>query len=151
MDCGSCRSMAGEITLTNGPRLVLDDHWLVEHVHPCGFAGWLVLVLRRHARALHELDEAEASSLGHWLPRLTSALHDVTGSELEYVMQFAEGAGFHHVHFHLIARTPEWPDGWRGPNVFEAMKTDTPVSAVQVTALVEAVGVVIGVEAVPLS
>lgn len=142
--------MAGEITLTNGPRLVLDEHWLVEHVQPCGFAGWLVLVLRRHARALHDLEADEAASLGRWLPRLTSALHEVTGSELEYVMQFAEGDGFHHVHFHLIARMPEWPDAWRGPDVFDAMKSDEPISAAEATALVTAVGGVIGVEPIPL-
>ena len=151
MNCGSCQAISGEIALTNGPRLVLDDHWMVEHVQPCGFAGWLVLVLRRHARALHELGEDEAAALGRWLPRLTSALHDVTGSELEYVMQFAEGAGFHHVHFHLIARSADWPDEWRGPGVFNAMKTDAPISAEQATALVTAVGVVLDVEPQPLS
>ena len=121
MDCGSCRALAGEIILTNGPRLELDEHWRVEHGHPVAVSGWLVLVLRRHARALHELTTAEADALGHWLPRLATALHAVTGCELEYVMQFAEGDGFHHVHFHVVARAPDWPADLRGRRVFAAL------------------------------
>src|SRR5438045_2160091 len=95
--CITCDALAGEVVLTNGPRLELDEHWRVEHCHPVAFTGWLVLVLRRHARSLHELTDAEAASLGRWVAELPKALHSATGSEVEYVMQFAEGEGFHHV------------------------------------------------------
>lgn len=119
MECQTCRAIAGEISLTNGPRVDLDEHWLVEHCHPVAVVGWLVLVLKRHARALHELTDDEAVALGRWLPALTRAMHEVTRCEVEYVVQFAEGEGFHHVHFHLMARTAAWPNEYRGPEVFD--------------------------------
>jgi diadenosine tetraphosphate (Ap4A) HIT family hydrolase len=147
MDCGTCKALAGEIVLTNGPRLDLDPYWRVEHCHPVAVSGWLVLVLRRHARALHELTTDEADALGHWLPRLAKALHAATGCELEYVMQFAEGDGFHHVHFHLIARAPQWPDAFKGPDVFNAYGVDDPVGTAEVTRIIEAVGAELGVAA----
>ena len=150
MECQSCRALANEIVLTNGPRLELDEFWRVEHCHPVGVAGWLVLILRRHARALHELSDDEARSLGRWLPQLFRALHDSTGSEVEYMMQFAEGEGFHHVHFHLIARTSDWNPAWKGPAVWAAFGVDTPVDAAQVDALMRDLGQRLGVEAVAL-
>jgi diadenosine tetraphosphate (Ap4A) HIT family hydrolase len=137
MECNSCRAMASEIVLTNAPRLTLDDYWSVEHGHPVAVAGWLVLVLRRHARALHELTEDEAVALGKWLPKLTRALHEATGCELEYVMQFAEGEGFHHVHFHIVARHGDWPDELKGPKAFAAWGLEDPVSADQATTVIE--------------
>ncbi len=98
-----------------------------------------MLVLKRHARALHELTVDEAASLGRWLPALTRAMHRVSGCEVEYVAQFAEGAGFHHVHFHLMARTTDWPAKYRGPDVFAAFGTEQPVGALEVTGHVEAI------------
>ena len=151
MTCGSCASLAGRRVLTNAPRLVLDDHWIVEHAHPVAVPGWLVLVLRRHARALHDLTDAEAAGLGRWLPALARALHAATGCELEYVAQFAEGAGFHHVHVHLVARAPEWPDDLRGPRVFAALSTSDPVGAAEATRIVEAVGAGLGVRPEPVA
>ena len=150
MTCTTCRAIAGEVVLTNGPRLEVDEYWRVEHCHPVAIEGWLVLVLRRHARSLHELTELESAALGHWLSVLPKALHAVTGSELEYVMQFAEGDGFHHVHVHLVARAPEWPADWRGPRVFAAFGVDDPVSADRVTSLMEAVGAQIGMATSPI-
>lgn len=124
MECTTCRAVSNEVVLTNGPRIELDDHWRLEHCHPVAVPGWLVLVLRRHARSLHELSDAESASLGRWIAVLPKALHAVTGCELEYVMQFAEGEGFHHVHFHLVARAAEWRSEWKGPLVFSALGSD---------------------------
>jgi diadenosine tetraphosphate (Ap4A) HIT family hydrolase len=151
MDCGTCEAVAGDILLTNAPRLELDEHWRVEHCYPVGSEGWLVLVLRRHARALHDLTADEGAALGHWLPRLVKALHQATGCELEYVMQFAEAEGHHHVHFHLVARHHAWPDEWRGPRVFAAMQADDPIDAGQATRVIEAVGAELGVRPAPLT
>jgi len=131
--------VAGEVSLTNAPRIDLDDYWLVEHCDPVSIAGWLVLVLRRHARALHELTDVEAVTLGHWLPALTRALHAATGCELEYVMQFAEAESHRHVHFHLIARQPDWPEKFKGPAVWAAVGGADPVSATETTRVMEAV------------
>jgi diadenosine tetraphosphate (Ap4A) HIT family hydrolase len=144
VECQTCRAVAGEISLTEGPRIDLDEHWMVEHCHPVAVVGWLVLVLKRHARALHELSDGEAAALGRWLPALARAMHRATECEVEYVVQFAEGVGFHHVHFHLMARTTAWPDAYRGPRVFDAFGTHTPVSAEDVAVFVTAVAAALG-------
>jgi diadenosine tetraphosphate (Ap4A) HIT family hydrolase len=110
-----------------------------------------VLVLRRHARALHELSVEESAALGRWLAVIPKALHHATGSEVEYVMQFAEGEGFHHVHFHIVARAADWNPEWTGPGVFGAFGVDEPVGPESVTRVMNAVGGVLGVTPAPIS
>jgi hypothetical protein len=43
MDCQTCPALQGEIRLTEGPRIDLDQHWMVEHCHPVSTPGWFVL------------------------------------------------------------------------------------------------------------
>ncbi|MEO5838884.1 MAG: HIT family protein [Acidimicrobiales bacterium] len=131
--------------LTTAPRLDLDEYWRVEHCHPVAVAGWWVLVLRRHARAIHDLTDDEATALGKWLPTLSRALHDATGCELEYVMQFAEGHGFHHVHFHIVARSHDWPDDLKGPRVLTAFGVADPIPPEAATRIIESLSRYIGV------
>lgn len=139
MDCLSCQAEIGKVELTIGPRIDLDDHWRLEHCHPVATPGWLVLVVRRHARALHDLDSAEAEALGRWLTAVPRALHAATGCELEYVMQFAEGEGFHHVHFHLVARPPGLREDWRGPRIWQACGAEPQVTPAEATTVLDAV------------
>ena len=61
-------------------------------------------------------------------------------------MQFAEGDGFEHVHFHLIARSHDWPAQYKGPRVFAAWSVTNPVSADEATRVIRAVGSHLGVE-----
>lgn len=53
--CFTCLSNTGERRISPGKTIYEGQHWLVEHAYPCGLVGWLVIVLRRHAQALHEL------------------------------------------------------------------------------------------------
>jgi len=138
VQCQSCRSVAGEVSLTLGTRIDLDEHWMIEHCDPVSMAGWFVLVLKRHARALHELTDDEWRSFGAWMPRIMRAMHAVSGCEVEYVVQFAEGPGFAHVHFHLMPRGGDWPEGLRGPRVFGAFGAGPLVDGDEQTRLVEA-------------
>lgn len=46
----------------------------------------------------------------------------MTGCDKTYVAQFAEAAGFSHVHFHIVPRMPELPDEVRGPRVFRLLR-----------------------------
>lgn len=119
--CRSCQAVRGEISLTNVPRLHQGRHWILEHVHPTSVKGWIVMVLKRHCRALHELRPEEFLEFQMLLAGTTRALHQLLDTESEYVMQFAEGEGFHHVHFHVVARLRDWPDALKGPKVFRAM------------------------------
>ena len=75
--------------------------------------GWLVIVLNRHCNALHQVTTDEFTSLGQLLLGFVSqALHTIPKTEKEYVIQLAEGKGFHHVHFHVIAASQTYISDW---------------------------------------
>jgi diadenosine tetraphosphate (Ap4A) HIT family hydrolase len=99
-------------------RLYADDRWRVAHAFDSALPGWLVVVPRRHVRAMHELDADEALGLGALLRAVSTALVEVTGCVKTYVIQFAEQEGFGHVHFHVVPRMPDIPTDHRGPAVF---------------------------------
>lgn len=88
--------------------------------------------------------------MGRWMALLPRALHAATGCESEYVMQFAEGDGFQHVHVHFVARSDDWPPAWKGPGVFSAFGADDPVDTGKVTEIMEAVAAHLGTETTPV-
>jgi diadenosine tetraphosphate (Ap4A) HIT family hydrolase len=137
--CQSCRAIRGEISLTNAPRILETPHWIVEHGHPTEILGWLILVLNRHCPAIHDLTAEELAALSDVLGRVTRALHAVLGTEKEYVVQFAEAKGHAHVHFHVIARLPDWPDTLTGVRVFSVNggNAANPLPSAVTTPLVE--------------
>ncbi len=137
--CMSCRAIRGEISLTNAPRILETPHWIVEHGHPTAIPGWLVLVLNRHCPAIHDLTAEELTAFGDVLRRVSQALHAILGAEKEYVVQFAEAEGHAHVHFHVIARLPDWPDTLKGMRVFSAngSKAANPLPSAVITPLAE--------------
>ena len=96
-----------------------------------------MVVLNRHCSALHQLTEEEFTELGQLLRLLCQALHEILKTAKEYVMQFAEGEGFNHVHFHVVARLPVWPESLRGPRVFSGTgdQNETPLTAEVLTSL----------------
>lgn len=118
LDCYSCRSDARLPDLPPREQVGFDEHWRAAHAIGTALPGWLVLVPRRHVTTIAQLTDAEAASLGTWQVRLSRALHAVTGCEKTYVAQFAEAAGFEHVHFHIVSRSAELPADLRGPRVF---------------------------------
>ncbi|MBN1665695.1 MAG: hypothetical protein JW862_01350 [Anaerolineales bacterium] len=138
--CYSCQALQGLRSLTNTPRLYTGRFWVVEHAFPTAIRGWLVLVLKRHCRALHQLTNGEFEEFKHILSCAVQALHVELDSEKEYVMQFAEAPAFEHVHFHVVPRLPEWPADWRGPNVFRALGGDltNPLNSADLASLVQA-------------
>jgi diadenosine tetraphosphate (Ap4A) HIT family hydrolase len=110
-------------------QLHLDEHWRLVHARPAGsgpFAGWLVLVPRRHVRAMHELTDEEAAGLARWLVPACRALHRVTGCDVEYVAQLADDADEPHVHLHLMARDAGAPRCRRGPGALRELRTPGP-------------------------
>jgi diadenosine tetraphosphate (Ap4A) HIT family hydrolase len=119
VDCLSCRNNDQIDALPPRERVAADAHWRVSHAFNSALPGWLVLVPRRHVTAIADLTDDEAAALGPWQVRLSRALHAVTGCQKTYLVQFAEQAGFEHVHFHLVPRMPGLPDTHRGRNVFQ--------------------------------
>jgi diadenosine tetraphosphate (Ap4A) HIT family hydrolase len=80
--------------------------------------GWLVIVLKRHAEALHELTREEFVELGELQAVAVSILHDALGCAKEYSVCFAEKEGFQHIHFHIVARSRDLPDELKGTKIF---------------------------------
>lgn len=120
-ECLTCQALEGKIRLTDAPPVIETDYWKVEHAFPTSVKGWLVLVPKRHCEAMHQLMPAELSELARLLGLCSRALAEVLGAQKEYLMQFAEQKGFHHVHFHLVARMPDWPENLTGAHVLSAL------------------------------
>src|SRR5690348_12644608 len=59
MECWTCKSNTGEKRISPGPTIFEGNYWLVEDTYPIKILGWLVIVLKRHAEALHELTAEE--------------------------------------------------------------------------------------------
>ncbi|MFL5732867.1 MAG: HIT family protein [Chloroflexia bacterium] len=121
-ECYSCLSISGERRISPGPTIYAGEHWLVEHAYPVGMRGWLVIVLRRHAEAVHELSGEEFSELAGLVEKSAKALREHQGCEKEYVACFSEAEHFHHVHFHVIAKSAGLPPELAGPGIFRLLK-----------------------------
>jgi len=118
MDCWTCRSNSGERRISPGPAIHEGRFWIVEHAYPTLLLGWLVIVLRRHAEALHELTREEflelASVQADIIPELFSILH----CEKEYLACYAELEHFHHIHLHVVPKPGDLPENLIGAASF---------------------------------
>lgn len=94
------------------------DGWRVAHAFDSALVGWLVVVPQRHVTATEDLTPEEADALGPLLRTASQALRDVTGCHKSYVMFFAEGEGFAHLHVHVVPRMPWFTPEQTGPRVF---------------------------------
>jgi len=83
-----------------------------------------VIVLGRHAEALHELTREEFVEFATVLEVTVRVLASELECEKEYVAQFAEGTHFHHVHIHVVATPSDLSDALRGPAVFKMLQPD---------------------------
>lgn len=96
---------------------------MVEHAYPSSLVGWLVLVLKRHTEALHDLSAAEAAELGMLQGAVARALHSETGCAKTYSLLLAEAAGFNHVHVHLVPRAEGLGRDRTGVRIFGYLKS----------------------------
>ena len=96
MECWTCRSNTGEKRISPGPTIFEGKHWLVEHAYPVKLSGWLVIVLKRHAEALHELTVEEFTEPGQIQAGLVPILYEELHCEKEYVVCYAEMEHFRH-------------------------------------------------------
>ena len=76
----------------------------MDHAYPTRMKGWLVLVLKRHAEALHELSTEEYTEMAALLERTVRLLRSEMGCAKEYAMCFAEAEHFNHIHLHVVPR-----------------------------------------------
>jgi diadenosine tetraphosphate (Ap4A) HIT family hydrolase len=129
MECWTCKSNTGEKRISPGTTIFEGEYWLVEHAYPVKIIGWIVIVLKRHAEALHELTVEEFAELAQIQARLIPLLHEELQSEKEYISCYAEMEHFHHIHFHVFARPADFPEELKGGKSFALLKV-TPEAAI---------------------
>lgn len=122
MTCYTCVSNSGEKRISPGPTIYEGVFWQIEHAYPSKLRGWLVIVLKRHATALHDLSPDEFQELGLLLGKTTRILHTVLQTEKEYAMCFAEVEGFEHIHVHVAPKSKYLPEELKGSKIFTMLK-----------------------------
>lgn len=125
MECWTCKSNSGEKRISPGPTIYEGEYWLVEHAYPVKIIGWLVIVLKRHVEALHELTAEEFAELGQIQSKFTRLLFEELHCEKEYISCFAEAEHFAHIHFHVFAKPHDFPDELKGGKSFALLKVST--------------------------
>ena len=145
-ECRSCLSNGGECRISPGPPIYLSDFWQVEHAYPTRLSGWLVIVLRRHVEALHEVTAAEFRDFGLVLERTVRVLHEVLSCEKEYVACFAELEHFKHIHFHVIPRAADLRADLIGTKSFALLQVSESeaVSRAEIRSLCESLSASMG-------
>ena len=117
-DCWTCRSISGEKRISPGPTIFEGEYWLIEHAYPVKVKGWLVIVLKRHAEALHELTSSEFVELAQIQSKLTQILFEELHCQKEYISCYAEKQHFCHIHFHVFAKPYELTSDLLGAKSF---------------------------------
>lgn len=124
MECLTCLNLSGERRISPGPYVYEGIYWMVDHAYPTTHLGWLVILPKRHVEALHELTREEFLELAEIEYRLVQVMHSDVSIQKEYIMCFAEGQGFHHVHIHVVPRPIDLPAERKGPRVFGFLEVD---------------------------
>ncbi len=124
MDCPSCLSISGKKRISPGPIIHDGKYWVVDHAYPTKLLGWLVIVLKRHVEALHDLQSEELEELGILQEKTTKFLRTTLSCKKEYIACFSEGKGFEHIHFHVIPKTKTITEDLKGPKVFTMLKAN---------------------------
>ncbi|HLI08608.1 MAG TPA: HIT domain-containing protein [Ktedonobacteraceae bacterium] len=139
MTCLTCLNLSEEQPISPGPFIYEGTHRVVDHAYPTKHLGWLVILPRRHIEALHELTREEFQELAEIEYKLVQVMHADPVIQKEYLMCFAEGEGFHHVHIHVVAKPADLPARFKGPRVFALLKVDKKhaIAADKLTAFCE--------------
>jgi diadenosine tetraphosphate (Ap4A) HIT family hydrolase len=124
MECLTCKSNTGAKRISPGATIYEGAFWLVEHAYPVKTIGWVVVVLKRHAEALHDLTSEEFAELAQTQARVTRFLYEELQCEKEYVSCYAEMEGFQHIHFHIFAKPANLPDELKGGRSFAFLKVN---------------------------
>lgn len=122
IECYSCQALRRERRISPSQPIYDGQFRRVDHAWPTALVGWVVLVVRRHATALHEVTGDEFAEMGDLLAKTVQALHAETSCVKEYLACFAESDHFNHVHIHLVPRASDLPHELQGPRVFALLK-----------------------------
>lgn len=139
MECLTCLNISGERRISPGPYIYEGTYWIVDHAYPTTHLGWLVILPKRHIEALHELSREEFQELAEIQYKLVQVMHMDGAVQKEYMMCFAEGEGFSHVHIHLVPKSYDLPAELKGPRIFGRLAVDNEhaIPASELTAFCE--------------
>lgn len=124
MECLTCLNISGSQRISPGPYIYKGTYWIVDHAYPTTHLGWLVILPKHHIEALHELSREEFQELAEIQYKLVQVMHMDGAVQKEYMMCFAEGEGFSHVHIHLVPKPADLPAELKGPRIFGRMAVD---------------------------
>ena len=124
MTCLTCLNLSGERPISPAPFIYEGTYRVVDHAYPTKHLGWPVMLPRRHVEALHELTREEFQELAEIEYKLVQVMHTDPAIQKEYLMCFAEGEGFHHVHIHVVPKPASLPARLKGPRIFALLKVD---------------------------
>lgn len=131
MDCYSCKVISGKKIISPGSLIYDSKYWIVDHAYPTQLPGWIVIILRRHAQALHELTKEEFLELAKLQEAITKLLYKEFNCEKEYIACFSEAKHFQHVHFHVIPKQKDLPIEFKGPKIFSMLKNEKVSSSIK--------------------
>lgn len=93
--------------------------WFVEHAINTSIEGWLLIVLKQHKTALHQLSSAEYAELSNLIFSLSLMLREVHHCDKEYLFHLSDGKTTKHIHFHLVARPKKFQSTFKGKNLLK--------------------------------
>lgn len=124
---------------------VYEDEWVFAFldINPLS-CGHVLLTPKESAASLDQLSDDSAAALGRALPRLCRAVMHATGASAYNILQ-NNGADAHqevmHVHFHIIPRYVDRPEGQDGLGIgWRAGSLDPKAGAELVESIVSHLG-----------
>jgi histidine triad (HIT) family protein len=114
--CFICDKHKGNIE-TAGITIFEDQYVYVGHIDRNGkpnYLGHIMIDLKRHVPTLAEMTMDEAKAFGVMMARVSQALKEVV--KAEHVYALVSGNSVPHLHLHLVARYPNTPQDYWGPN-----------------------------------
>lgn len=123
MKCFACKSISGEKRISPGPIIYKGKYWVVDHAYPTKLSGWLVIVLKKHKEALHELTKEEFKELFILQEKTIKILYEELRSEKEYIACFSEKEHFQHIHFHITPKNKDLDPKFTGSKIFSLINS----------------------------
>ncbi|GGP09626.1 HIT family protein [Oceanobacillus neutriphilus] len=115
-DCFICNKHAGNIE-TSGVMIYENEYVYVGHIDRNGnpnYLGHIMIDLKRHAPTLGDMSMEEAKAFGMIIARVSKAL--LESENAEHIYSYVLDDAVPHLHMHLVARYPNTPKEYWGPN-----------------------------------
>ncbi|GIN70850.1 HIT family protein [Bacillus sp. J14TS2] len=115
-ECFICNKHDGNIE-TSGVMIYENEYVYVGHIdrnENSNYLGHIMIDLKRHAPTLGDMNMEEAKAFGMIIARVSKAL--LESENAEHIYSYVMGDAVPHLHMHLVARYPNTPKEYWGPN-----------------------------------